>query len=95
MNTLLLIQIINHGCVPARKGLEVLLPPRVRKATGIEDKTTAVTALILWQSAVVGKTEHSNVKCFRLARQALQFFRSQHASERLALDVGAKGNSAL
>src|ERR1700722_3521228 len=81
MHTLLLVQIFNYRGILTRQRLEALFPPRIRQTAAIENKSAAVAALILQQTAMKRKTENPHGQVVRFGGQPLQLLRSQHAVE--------------
>src|SRR5579863_3598101 len=52
MHAFLLIEIIDHRSVFARKSLESLLASRIRYAAGIKNESTAMPRLVSWYTPV-------------------------------------------
>src|SRR5580765_2718551 len=82
MDAVLLIEIVDDGSVLAGERFEALLAAGVREAAAIENKASAVAGFVLRQALVKRKTENADDELIGVVREALQFFRGQHALER-------------
>src|ERR1019366_9496239 len=60
MHALLLIEIVDHWCVFARKSLERFFAPGIRYVTGIENESPAVPRLVPRYTPSIRKTEDSH-----------------------------------
>ena len=81
MHAFLLIEVVDHRRISARERLEALFASGVRQTAAIKNKSAAVPTVVLRQAAMKRKTENANHQIVGIRRQALQFFRCQHAVE--------------
>src|SRR5580765_6809152 len=82
MDAVLLIEIVDDGSVLAGERFEALLAAGIGEAAAIENEAAAVAGFVLRQALVKRKTENADDELIGVVRQALQFFRGQHALER-------------
>ncbi len=66
MHALLLIEVVDHRRIPARKRLEALFAPGIRQAASIKNKSAAIPALIFRQPAMKGETENPHHQIVRI-----------------------------
>src|ERR1700676_940993 len=59
VHAFLLIEVVDHRCVFSGQRLEARFAAGVRQAAAIEDEASPVSALVLRQTAVKGKTENA------------------------------------
>src|SRR6266446_1747795 len=81
MDAFLLIEVVDDRSVFAGESLEALFAAGIGETAAIEDEAAAVAAFVLGQALVKRKTENAHDKIVGFAREALQFFRGQHAFE--------------
>src|SRR5258708_1083396 len=81
MHAFLLIEVFDHRSVFAGERLEALVADGMWKAAAIEDEAAAISAFVLGQALVKGKTENAHDEVVRFRSEALQFLRGQHAFE--------------
>src|SRR5580692_12227782 len=82
MCALLLIQIFDHWRIFPCESFESFLASRVRHTTGVENKSTAVAGLVLWDTAAIGKAKDSHGQMVFLAWRHPRFFGSNYAPRR-------------
>src|SRR5260370_13233102 len=81
MHAFLLIEVVDDRSVFAGEGFEALFAAGIGEAAAIEDEAAAISGFVFRQALVKRKTENPHDEIVGFAREALQFFRGEHALE--------------